>query len=82
MDYKIFVGTSLNNREKIVSKDLTVRELLTENNLPFQDGQVTLNGGVLGTKELNSTLAELNISDGDYILTVSKQANGNLALIN
>lgn len=76
MDLKIYIGTSLNPQKKTVSKDKTVRELLTELNVPFQDGQVTLNGGVLGTRELNQTLAELNVQDGDYILAVSKHTDG------
>lgn len=80
MDLKVNIGTSLNNSEKVVSKDITVRELLKDNNLSFQDGQVTLNGGVLGTAEMNKTLEDLKIKDGDYILTVSKH-DGGLALL-
>ena len=76
MDYKIHIGTSLSPQKKTVSKDKTVRELLTEMNVGFRDGQVTLNGGVLGTRELNQPLSELNIKDGDYILAVSKHTDG------
>ena len=76
MDYRINIGTSLSPMEKTVSKDKTVRELLTELNIPFQDGQVTHNGRVLGTKEMNEPLHTLEVSDDDYILAVSKHDNG------
>ena len=76
MDLKVFIGTSLAPQKKTVSKDKTVRDLLVELNIAFQDGQVTLNGGVLGTRELNQTLNELNVKDGDYILAVSKHTDG------
>ena len=76
MDLKINIGTSLSPEEKTVSKDKSVRDLLVEMNIPFQDGQVTLNGGVLGTAEMNQTLEELEVKDGDYILAVSKHDGG------
>ncbi len=76
MDYKIKIGSALAPKELTVSKDDTIRGLLTTNNIAFKDGEVTLNGGVLGTAELNKTLSELNIADGDFILVNSKQRGG------
>jgi len=76
MDYNINIGTSLNPNEKTVTKSDTVRELLIETNTPFQDGQVTLNGRVLGTAELNQTVEELGVKNGDYILATSKHSGG------
>ena len=79
MDYTINLGTSLNPKEIVVAKDSTVRDLLVEHNIAFQDGQVTLNGRVLGTAELNQTVEELGVQDDDYILANSKH-DGGLAL--
>lgn len=77
MDLKIKIGNSLNPVEKIVSKDATVRNLLVENNIAFADGNVSLNGRVLGTAELNQTLDALGVKDGDYITVTTKQSSGN-----
>lgn len=77
MDLKIKIGNSLNPTEKIVSKDATVRTLLTEDNIAYVDGNVSLNGRVLGTAELNQTLNTLGVKDGDYITVTTKQSSGN-----
>lgn len=76
MDLTIYVGTSLSSGEITTSKDVTVRDLLVEQNVSFNDGQVTFNGRVLGTAEMNQTLEELEVEDEDYILAVSKHDNG------
>lgn len=76
MDLKIKIGNSLNPQEKVVSKESTVRELLTEMNIAFVDGSVSLNGRVLGTAELNLTLDALGVVDGDYITVTTKQSSG------
>lgn len=76
MDYKIKIGSALNPQEMTVSKDDTIRDLLTSNNIAFRDGDVSLNGGVLGTADLNKPLSELDIKDGDFILVNTKQNSG------
>lgn len=76
MDYKIKIGSALAPKELTVSKDDTIRGLLTTNNIAFSDGEVTLNGGVLGTSQMNQPLSEVGIKDGDFILVNSKQKGG------
>lgn len=80
MDLTIQIGSALNPQEKTVEKDKTPRELLTEMNIAFNDGQVQHNGSVLGSGDLNSTLEELEVEDDDSITVVSKQNSGKSAL--
>lgn len=80
MDYKIHVGSSLNPKEVLASKDQTPKELLKEQNMHYQDGQVQHQGRVLGTNEMDKPLEELGVQDDDYITVVSKQNSGGEAL--
>jgi hypothetical protein len=76
MDYKIHIGSALNPQRKTVRKTDIVRDVLTEMNVPFTDGSVSLNGSVLGTSELNKSMEELNIKNDDFIVVSSKQNSG------
>lgn len=76
MDFNIKIGTSLSPLEKTVSRNQVVRDVLTEIQVPFNDGQVALNGRVLGTAELNQTFGELGVKNGDFILATNKHGNG------
>lgn len=76
MDLKINYGYSLNPREAIVSKTETPRNLLNENGITFQDGEVSLNGMVLGTSELDSTFEALGVEEEDYLVVATKQNSG------
>ena len=82
MDVKIKIGSALSPQEKTVSNDDVVREIFTANNIAFRDGDVTLNGRVLGTAELNMTVGELGLQDGDFLLVNTKQNSGQLSPIN
>lgn len=77
MDYKIKIGSALSPKDKIVSKTDTPAGLLKDMGISYQDGSVSLNGGILGSREMSSTLEELNVEDGDHILVNSKQNSGN-----
>lgn len=76
MDYQINYGYSLNPQVATVSKTDTPRELLNSNGITFQDGEVSLNGQVLGTSELDSTFEALGIEDNDYLVVATKQNSG------
>lgn len=80
MDLKINIGNALSTTEAIVEKEKTPRELLTERNIAFGDGNVMLDGEVLGTQKLNTSLEDLGITDGSYLTVTSKQDSGNKAL--
>lgn len=76
MDLKIKIGSSLNPQTKVVSKTSTPRAELKDIGTSFSDGDVTLNGRVLGTKELDTTFESLGVKDGDFIVANSKQKSG------
>lgn len=76
MDYKINIGSALAPQEKLVSKTDSIRGLLTTMNISFRDGDVNLNGSVIGTADMNKTLDTLGIKDGDFVLVTSKQNSG------
>lgn len=80
MDYNIFLGSSLNPKEQTANRDDTPSQLLRDKKIAYQDGQVQLQGRVLGTAEMNKTLEELGVEDGDYITVTSKQNSGGKAL--
>ncbi len=76
MDYKIKIGSALQPQEKTVAKDSTPGALLREMNVAYRDGDVSLNGAVLGTADMSKTLETLGIRDGDFILVTAKQNSG------
>lgn len=76
MDLKIKIGSALTPQEKIVAKTDTPKALLTAMNVAYRDGDVSLNGGVLGTADMSKTLEALNVKDGDFILVTAKQNSG------
>ncbi len=76
MDLKINVGSALSPKEVIVSKSLTVRELFEGQSVSFNEGQVTHNGANLSSAQMDQTLEQNNVEDGDYIVAVSKHSNG------
>lgn len=81
MDYTIHIGSSLNPKEKTVDKESTPRQMLEEMNIGFSDGQVQMNGSVLGSSQLNESFEKLGTEDGDYITVVSKQDSGGKGLV-
>lgn len=81
MDYTIHIGSSLNPKEKTVDKESTPRQMLEEMNIGFSDGQVQMNGSVLGSSQLNESFETLGTEDGDYITVVSKQDSGGKGLV-
>lgn len=79
LDLKLKIGSALNPTTRIVSKQSTPRAELKALNITFNDGDVTLNGRMLGTKELDSTFETLGASDNDFLVVNSKQKSGGRA---
>lgn len=75
----IYVGSAYSPKEVAVSEDNTIREIYEANNLTLTSNtMVTLNSRRLGDAELNQTIEELGIEDGDAVTITEKYASANI----
>ena len=72
---RITIGSALDPIETLVDGNTTVRDAFRESNVNLPNGAlVTLNSRLLGDEELNQTLTNLMVTDGD-LLTYSQKLN-------
>ena len=76
MDVRIKLGSALQPKPVMAKWTDTVRGLLQANSIAYQDGQVAVDGRVLGTSEMDMTISDLGVTDGTYVIVNSKQSGG------
>ena len=73
---EIYIGDAFDPQRVIVRPTATVRQVYEENHKTIgRDAVVTHKNARLGDNELDKTLADLGIEDGDLI-TVTQKLNG------
>lgn len=76
MDYTIYAGSSLNPQQITVGKADTPTSILNRLRVRFDANNVSLNGRVLASNELDQSVETLGIADGAYLVVSTKQNSG------
>ena len=69
------VGTNTNRRRVNVDPNLTVKEVLQQNNVNYSATTIHLDGAPLNATEINSTFTDLGIDSDCYLLSIIKCEN-------
>lgn len=72
---KVIIGTNTARKTVMVAPDTKIKDILTQNDIQLGVGTVTVDGCPVTIEEMNSTLAELGITESVYILSVIKSDN-------
>lgn len=75
MIIKVNIGTNSERKAITVDNNATIKETLTANDVSYQSCVIHLDGLPLNVAELNSTFADLNITDECSLLAVVKASN-------
>ena len=70
------VGPTTNRRRVNVDPNLTVKEVLEQNNVNYSATTIHLDGAPLNATEINSTFTDLGIDSDCYLLSMGKAGNG------
>ena len=76
MDVRVKLGNALQPKPVVAKWEDTPKGLLQANSIAYQDGQVAVDGRVLGSNEMDLPISELGVQDGAYIIVNSKQSGG------
>ena len=72
---QVTVGTNTNRRRVNVDPNLTVKEVLEQNNVNYSATTIHLDGAPLNATEINSTFTDLGIDSDRYLLSIVKAEN-------
>lgn len=72
---KVSVGTNFNTKEVIVETSRTIRSVLEEQNLNYENSQVFLGGICITGAALDKTFSDFNITE-DCRLTCTVKSDG------
>ena len=72
---KIKLGTNTNRQDVFVDENMTIKEALEANNVAYRGCTINLDGIPISATELNSTFADMNVSDDSYLIAVVKSDN-------
>ena len=72
---QVTVGTNTNRRRVNVDPNLTVKEVLEQNNVNYSATTIHLDGAPLNATEINSTFTDLGIDSDCYLLSIVKAEN-------
>lgn len=73
---KVYVGNNLNRKAVNVSRDVTLRSVLEDNEIDYSVGMTSLDGATLRPGDLDKTFAEMGISgETCYLLNTAKAVN-------
>ena len=75
MIIKISIGTNTERKTITADNTKTIKEVLSENDVNYTSCVIHLDGLPLSVSELNSTFADLNITDECSLLAVVKASN-------
>lgn len=70
---RLNIGNSLAPQEANVDTNKTVRQVLRDAGIDINSNhQVTIDGNVIGSRDYDTVLKDLAISEGSYIVTITK----------
>ena len=72
---QVTVGTNTNRRRVNVDPNLTIKEVLEQNNVNYSATTIHLDGAPLNAAEINSTFTDLGIDSDCYLLSIIKCEN-------
>lgn len=71
----ITIGTNTSRKKVVVSPDTVLRDLLEENGVNTSVGTLHMDGIPIQISDLGKTLAELEVPDKAFIISVAKADN-------
>lgn len=71
----ITVGTNTSRKRVIVDENLPLSQVLEDNNVNMSVGTIHINGTAISRDRYDSTLAELNVPDKAFIISIAKADN-------
>lgn len=75
MIIKVTIGTNTERKTVTIDNSTTIKSVLADNNVSHSSCVVHLDGIPLNVAELNSTFADLNITEECSLLAVVKASN-------
>lgn len=72
---QVTIGTNVTRKTVVVEDTKTVKEVLQENDVNYTTSATHLDGAPLSAEEMNSTFAELGVTDSCYLLNIVKADN-------
>ena len=72
---QVTLGTNTNRRKVNVDPNLTVKEILEQNNINYSVATIHLDGAPLNATEINSTFTDLGVDSDCYLIAVVKAQN-------
>lgn len=75
MDIKVSLNTNTFRGSVIVNANTTVKEVLEENEIDYSTTTVHMDGCPLNVSELNSTFADLGVTDRTIVSCIQKAQN-------
>lgn len=71
----VTVGNNISRKSEPYPPNTTIRTILEEAELDYSTGGIHLDGATLGAGDFDKTLADFNITDRCYLLSVVKADN-------
>ena len=71
----ITIGTNTSRKKVIVAPNLTLRAALEQNGVNTNVGTICIDGNPKVASDLDKTLAELNVQNNAFIISVAKADN-------
>lgn len=72
---RINIGTNTNRNQVFVNENDTIKQALEANNVNYRGCTINLDGIPITASELNSTFADMHVSDDSYLIAVVKTDN-------
>ena len=72
---RVIVGTTTQRNEKNYSAGTTIRTILEDNAVDYSVAQIMLDGANLHVRDMDRTLADLNITEKCMLIAVVKASN-------
>lgn len=69
------IGTNTSRKRVIVDPDTTLAEVLSNNDVNTSVGSIHIDGVPVSRNDYDKTLAELDVKDNAYIISVAKADN-------
>lgn len=72
---QVTLGTNTNRRKVNVDPNLTIKEVLEQNEINYTATTIHLDGAPLSASEINSTFLDLGVDTDCYLLSIVKAEN-------
>ncbi len=72
---QVKVGTNVNRTSTVVSPEKTPKQVLDQAGIDYSKATVHLDGVALSNREMNTSLADLGVTESCILIAVTKQDN-------